>query len=158
MKRLGRIWPAVISFENLLSAYHKARKGKQSVAAVATFSLNLEAELLSLQQELTDFTYQPGRYRLFTIYERKKRQISAGPFRDRVVHHALINIIEPSIDRRFIFDSYARLLSRSALIETRVLGAQGYRSVSAGVHGIAFRPVRMMRPNSLRREAVKRGE
>lgn len=107
MKRLGRIWPAVISFENLLNAYRKARKGKQSVAAVATFSLNLEAELLSLQQELTDFSYQPGRYRLFTIYERKKRQIAAAPFRDRVVHHALMNIIEPSIDRRFIFDSYA---------------------------------------------------
>jgi len=107
MKRLGRIWPAVISFENLLSAYRKARKGKQSVAAVTTFSLNLEAELLSLQQELSDFSYQPGRYRLFTIYERKKRQIAAAPFRDRVVHHALMNIVEPPIDRRFIFDSYA---------------------------------------------------
>ena len=107
MNRLGRIWPAVISFENLLIAYRKARKGKQSVSAVAEFTLNLESELLSLQQELTDFSYQPGRYRLFTIYERKKRQIAAAPFRDRVVHHALMNIIEPSIDRRFIFDSYA---------------------------------------------------
>jgi retron-type reverse transcriptase len=107
MKRLGRIWPEVISFENLLSAYRKARKGKQSKPAIAEFTLNLESELLSLQQDLVDFSYQPGPYRLFTIYERKKRQIAAAPFRDRLVHHALMNIIEPSIDRRFIFDSYA---------------------------------------------------
>jgi len=107
MKRLGRIWPELISFENLYSAYLKARKGKQATLAVAKFTLNLEAELLSLQQELTGFSYRPGHYRLFTIYERKKRQIAAAPFRDRVVHHAIMNIIEPSIDRRFIFDSYA---------------------------------------------------
>jgi retron-type reverse transcriptase len=107
MKRLGRIWPEVISFNNLFSAYLKARKGKQSVPSVAEFTLNLESELLSLQQQLSDFTYQPGRYRLFTIYERKKRQIAAAPFRDRVVHHAIMNIMEPPIDRRFIFDSYA---------------------------------------------------
>ncbi|RLJ16241.1 hypothetical protein DJ030_17285 [bacterium endosymbiont of Escarpia laminata] len=92
MKRLGRIWPEVISFDNLLSAY---RKGKQSVPAVTEFTLNLETELLSLQQELASFTYRPGGYRLFTIYERKKRQIAAAPFRDRVVHHAIINIIAP---------------------------------------------------------------
>lgn len=107
MKRLGRIWPQVINFENLLSAYLKARKGKQSVPSVAEFTLNLEYELLSLQQELSEMTYQPGSYRLFTIYERKKRQIAAAPFRDRVVHHAIMNIIEPPIDRRFIFHSYA---------------------------------------------------
>lgn len=107
MKRLGRIWPEVISFENLLSAYRKARKGKQSKSSIAEFTLNLESELLSLQQDLIDFSYQPGPYRLFTLFERKKRQIAAAPFRDRVVQHALMNIIEPSIDRRFIFDSYA---------------------------------------------------
>lgn len=107
MKRLGRIWPELISFDNLYSAYLKARKGKQSVASVAEFTLNLESELLTLQQELSEFRYRPGRYRLFTIYERKKRQIAAAPFRDRVVHHAIINLVEPIIDRRFIFDSYA---------------------------------------------------
>ena len=107
MKRLGRIWPQVISFDNLLRAYFKARKGKQAASSVADFTLNLEKELLSLQQELTSFSYRPGPSRLFTIYERKKRQIAAAPFRDRVVHHAIINIIEPPIDRRFVYDSYA---------------------------------------------------
>ena len=107
MKRLGRIWPAVIAFENLLLAARKARKGKQSVPAVAEFTLNLESELLALQRELADFSYRPGGYRLFTIYERKRRMIAAAPFRDRVVHHAIMNVIEPAIDRCFIFDSYA---------------------------------------------------
>ncbi len=59
MKRLGRVWPDVISFENLLKAYLKARKGKQSKPAVAEFTLNLESELLGLQQDLIDFSYQP---------------------------------------------------------------------------------------------------
>ena len=67
MKRLGRIWPDVTCFKNLLRAYHKARKGKQSKPAVAAFTLNLESELLGLQQELIDSSYQPGPYRLFTI-------------------------------------------------------------------------------------------
>ncbi len=112
MKRLGKIWPEVISFDNLYCAYLRARKGKQSVPSVAEFTLNLETELLNLQQELASHTYQPGRYRLFTIYERKKRQIAAALFRDRVVHHAIMNIIEPPIDRCFIFDSYACRLGK----------------------------------------------
>lgn len=107
MKRFGYLWESIISFDNLLLAYKKARKGKQSRNEVAFFSLNLEKELFQLQQALKDKTYRPGKYRTFTIYERKPRLISAAPFRDRVVHHALLNIIEPLLDRRFIYDSYA---------------------------------------------------
>lgn len=107
MKRFGHLWPQVISFENLLLAFRKARKGKRARADVAQFDLNLEKELLRLQAELKARTYRPGAYRLFTIYERKPRQIAAAPFRDRVVHHALLNAVEPLLDARFIFDSYA---------------------------------------------------
>ncbi|WP_069472330.1 reverse transcriptase domain-containing protein [Candidatus Marithrix sp. Canyon 246] len=74
---------------------------------MAQFSLNLESELFTLQRQLIEANYQPGDYRLFTIYERKPRIIAAAPFRDRVVHHALINIIEPPLDKQFIYDSYA---------------------------------------------------
>jgi retron-type reverse transcriptase len=107
MKRLGGIWPQVVSFENLLLAYRKARRGKGRSPDVARFALDLEKELLSLQRELREETYQPGAYRLFPIYERKPRLIAAAPFRDRVVHHALMNLIEPPLDRTFINDSYA---------------------------------------------------
>jgi RNA-directed DNA polymerase len=107
MKRLGGIWPRVMSFENLLLAYRKARRGKGRCPDVARFALNLEKELLRLQRELQEDSYQPGAYRLFRIYERKPRIIAAAPFRDRVVHHALMNLVEPPLDRTFIFDSYA---------------------------------------------------
>jgi retron-type reverse transcriptase len=107
MKRIGRIWPQVISFENLLLAYRKAKRGKGRSRTVSGFALNLERNLIELQRELQSGTYSPGDYRLFTIYERKRRQIAAALFRDRVVHHGLMNIMEPPLDRRFIFDSYA---------------------------------------------------
>ncbi len=107
MKRLGNLWPLVTTFENLLSAYRKARRGKGGSPEVARFGLNLEPELLRLQEELESGDYWPDEYRLFTIYERKPRSIAAAPFRDRVVHHALMNVIEPPLDRTFIYDSYA---------------------------------------------------
>ena len=107
MKRLGGIWRQVVSFENLLSAYRKARRGKRERPEVARFGLDLEKELLSLQRELLAGDYHPGTYRLFTLYERKPRLIAAAPFRDRVVHHAVMNVIEPALDRTFLHDSYA---------------------------------------------------
>jgi retron-type reverse transcriptase len=107
MKRLAGLWEPIVAFDNLLLDYRKARRGKGKKSAVADFSLRLEQELLTLQQALTTGDYHPGTYRQFTIYERKPRLISAAPFRDRVVHHALLNVIEPPLDRRFIPDSYA---------------------------------------------------
>ena len=107
MRRLAGIWPQVASFENLLLAYRQARRGKGRRPDVVRFALNLEKELLGLQRELRDDSYRPGAYRLFRIYERKPRIIAAAPFRDRVVHHAVMNLIEPPLDRTFIHDSYA---------------------------------------------------
>lgn len=107
MKRLSGLWEEVISFDNLLLAYKKARKGKSSRNEVAWFDLDLEKELLRLQQRLSTKQWKPGKYRLFTIYERKPRQISAAPFRDRVVHHALMNVVESLLDKRFIYDTHA---------------------------------------------------
>jgi len=107
MKRLGGVWQQLVSFENLLLAYRKARRGKSRRPSVAGFECNLEKELLQLQRELQSGEYLPGDYRLFTLYERKPRQISAAPFRDRVVHHAIMNVIEATLDRSFIDDSYA---------------------------------------------------
>jgi retron-type reverse transcriptase len=63
--------------------------------------------LLALRDELRSGSYLPGDYTHFYIHEPKRRRISAAPFRDRVVHHALCNIIEPEFERRFIVDSYA---------------------------------------------------
>jgi retron-type reverse transcriptase len=107
MKRVGNLWPQIVAFDNLLLAYRKARKGKGRKRSVAEFALGLETELLRLQRELSTGEYRPGEYRLFMIYEGKPRTIAAAPFPDRVVHHALMNLVEPPLDRQFVFDSYA---------------------------------------------------
>jgi retron-type reverse transcriptase len=74
---------------------------------VAEFEHNLADSLLTLQAELQEQSYQPGPYRHFVVIERKVRKISAAPYRDRVVHHALMNVIQPIFEARFIHDSYA---------------------------------------------------
>ena len=107
MKRYGHLWPALISFENLYLAYRKAIRGKRFRPDVAQFIVNAESELLMLQEELQAKRYLPGPYRTFYIYEEKPRMISAAPFRDRVVHHALCNILEPIFERTFIPDLYS---------------------------------------------------
>ena len=107
MRRIGHIWEQVTAMENLYAAYCKARKGKRARPDVARFSLDLEPSLCGLQRELISREYRPGPYRQFTVYERKPRLISVAPFRDRVVHHAVMNIIEPLLDKRFIPDTYA---------------------------------------------------
>ena len=107
MKRYGHLWPHVISFEALLQAAEQARKGKRFRPAVAAFHFDQERALWKLHEELSTKTYQPGAYRSFFIYEPKKRQISAAPYRDRVVHHALTRVLEPIFEKTFIADSYA---------------------------------------------------
>ena len=95
------------SWNNLLFAYKKASKGKRGRPYVAAFEHRLEDHLLELQYELHGHIYRPGPYESHYIHEPKRRLISAAPFRDRVVHHALCNMIEPLFERSFIFDSYA---------------------------------------------------
>ncbi|MBI4167852.1 MAG: hypothetical protein HY515_02745 [Candidatus Aenigmarchaeota archaeon] len=93
--------------KNLRKAFKKARKGKGTKLYVTEFQKDLEKNLLQLQKELRKQTYKPCRMRTFVICDPKSRVISASAFRDRVVHHALCNIIEPIFDKTFIYDSYA---------------------------------------------------
>ncbi len=97
----------VYDWDNLYLAWRRAAKGKRSRSAAARFEYHLEENLFTLQDELAARVYRPGPYTSFTIHEPKRRLISAAPFRDRVVHHALCNVIEPAFERTFIADSYA---------------------------------------------------
>ncbi|MGJ3253254.1 MAG: RNA-directed DNA polymerase [Elainellaceae cyanobacterium] len=107
MKRYGNLWPQIIDFENILLAARNAQKGKRFRDNVLAFNYNLEHELNQIQRLLQTKTYQPGAYRTFQIREPKPRTISAAPYRDRVVHHALCNVIMPILERSLIFDTYA---------------------------------------------------
>jgi len=95
MKSYKNLYPQIHSFETLYTAYRAARRGKRGRVAVARFEFDLEHNLLELQAELREQSYRPGAYTNFHIYEPKRRLVSAAPFRDRVVHHALCRTIEP---------------------------------------------------------------
>ncbi|MEO8391830.1 MAG: RNA-directed DNA polymerase [Chloroflexota bacterium] len=111
-KTYNGLYPQITCFENVYLAWRKARRGKRYTQAAAAFERNLDVELLTLHRELLDESWQPGGYRSFTVHEPKRRKISAAPFRDRVVHHALVRIIEPIYERKFIDDSYANRIGK----------------------------------------------
>lgn len=107
MKRYGNLWTAITDFDNLLYAARQAQRGKRFRENVLEFNFALEQELFTLQRQLRDRSYQPGGYRTFEIKDPKPRLISAAPYRDRVVHHALCHIILPLLEPTLINDTYA---------------------------------------------------
>lgn len=107
MKRHRHLFEQVCSFENLLAAARKAWRGKRSRPSAAAFYARFEDEVVALRSELLAGTYEHGAYHYFQIHDPKERTVAAAPFRDRVVHHALVRVLEPIFERRFIEDSYA---------------------------------------------------
>jgi len=106
-KRIGYLYDRLTSWSNLYLSYKKACKHKKSKAETTEWMFNCEKYLFELQTELIEQRYHPQPYKYFVIREPKERVISVAAFRDRVVHHALVNIIEPYFEAIFIKDSYA---------------------------------------------------
>ena len=107
MRRVGGLFDRVVSLESLYAAYLRARRGKRSRESVDRFSFGLERELLLLRTELRSGEYRPGAFVVFEILDPKLRTIHAAPFRDRVLHHAIIAEMEPHLERSFDGDSCA---------------------------------------------------
>jgi retron-type reverse transcriptase len=107
LKTYKNLYPDLTSFGYLYLAYLGAARGKRGNPDVAAFDFDLEANLLRLQRELETRSYRPGPYSNFRIRDPKPRLISAAPFRDRVVHHALILVTGHIFERSFIHHSYA---------------------------------------------------
>ena len=129
-KTFKRLYEQIHTFEHLLAAYRRARRGKRGRADVAAFEFRWEEHLLRLAAELQEGRYRPGPYRSFAITESgKRRVISAAPFRDRVVHHALCALITPIFEPRFISDTYASRPGKGthAAIDRAQQFARGYR-------------------------------
>ena len=101
------LWNNLATPASLLAAAHAAARGKRSRPDVARFLVHLEPAIFQLSRELETASYQPGPYRTFEIQDPKPRQISAAPFRDRVVHHAFTRVAEPIFEPLFSADSYA---------------------------------------------------
>jgi len=107
LKREGHLFERAIDFHNLCAAARRTAQGKRGTNSAAWILFHLETQVLEVQRELKAGTYRPRAYRTFSISDPKSRTISAAHIRDRVVHHALCDVLEPVFERVAIFDSYA---------------------------------------------------
>lgn len=115
MKTYKNLWQKLCSYENLELAFKKARKNKTLKSYVINFEKELNQNLAMLRSELLLHSYRPNPLINFIIHDPKTRKISKSDFRDRIVHHALCNIIEPIFEKSFIDDSYANRKGKGTL-------------------------------------------
>ena len=107
MHRVKNLFEQVCSMRNLRQAAKEALRGKRSRLPGATFFAEMEKELPALHEELSCGGYRHGPYHYFRVHDPKDRLVAAAGFRDRVVHHAIVRVIEPIFEHRFIEDSFA---------------------------------------------------
>lgn len=113
MKRLGNLFDRIISIENLRLADQRARKGKLNTYGVKVHDRHAEENLLALHEALKSGTFKTSEYNTFIIYEPKEREIFRLPyFPDRIVHHAIMNILEPVWVSIFTADTYSCIKGR----------------------------------------------
>ncbi|MCI4625330.1 MAG: hypothetical protein L3V56_05140, partial [Candidatus Magnetoovum sp. WYHC-5] len=105
--RLGECLPPLFSFENLYRCYLKCRKNKRNTMNVLKFEINAEENIFTLSEQLFMGTYMPSRSVCFIVEKPKMREIIAADFRDRIVHHVLVERLERIFEPIFIHDSYA---------------------------------------------------
>jgi RNA-directed DNA polymerase len=101
------LFERVARFDALVAAARRAVAGKRKKPAAAAFMANLETECLRLERELQRDSWRPGGYVTIRVTDPKPRLVSAAPFRDRVVHHALCAVIGPILERGLIDDTFA---------------------------------------------------
>ncbi|HLC56571.1 MAG TPA: reverse transcriptase domain-containing protein [Candidatus Nanoarchaeia archaeon] len=112
MKSYKNLYPKLCSYKNLELAFKKARKGKSSRLYVKEFEKDLNNNLLKLKEELETFEYKPAQLKKFIIRDPKTRTINKSDFPDRIVHHALVNILDEIYEKIFIYDSYANRINK----------------------------------------------
>ena len=113
MKRVGDLYDSICSLDNLRLADEKARKGKTHSHGVRLHDRNKESNIQNLRNVLLNGTYRTSEYDVFTIYEPKERQIHRLPYYpDRIVHHAIMNILEPIWCSVFTSDTYSCIKGR----------------------------------------------
>lgn len=112
MKRLNNIYDRICSIDNILLADRIARKGKAKQTGVIEFDRDYDNNIADIYRELVTKTYRTPEYRLRTIYESKERVISILPYRDRIVQHAIMNVLEPLFVAVFTRDTYSCIKGR----------------------------------------------
>jgi retron-type reverse transcriptase len=113
MKRIGNLYDYIISVENLNAAERKARHAKGARSGLRAFDSDRENNIAKLHEVLERCDYNTSAYNTFTIYEPKERQICKLPYYpDRIVHHAIMNVMEPIWVSMFTADTYSCLKKR----------------------------------------------
>lgn len=107
MKRAKSLFEQITAYENIRLAWLKARKGKLKKPVIQKFALNVNENLLQVQKNLKSNPPVLSQYVQFKIFDPKERIISVVPFTDRVMHHAIMNVLEEVFERQFIFHTYA---------------------------------------------------
>lgn len=107
MRRVGNLFDRVTDMENLRIAFLKASRGKRHRKDQREFQSNMARELAFLEEGLLSGEYPVGDYTRFVINDPKRREICAASFRERVLHHALMNVCEPYFDRWLVSRTYA---------------------------------------------------
>ena len=101
MKRYDNLFDKIVSIDNLKEAYRKAKKGKSWQDKVRKVECDLDNKMFELQEMLVNGTYKTSSYKTKEIHEPKKRTIYILPFYpDRIVHHAIMNVLENILDKR----------------------------------------------------------
>ena len=113
MKRHNNLYDKICDIKNIRLAYNRARQGKNWQRAIKAFMIDTEGNLLKIQKILLNRAFKPSPYTVKQIYVPKTRDIYIVPFNpDRVIHHALMNVLEPIYSKLFIFDSYACIIGK----------------------------------------------
>jgi retron-type reverse transcriptase len=152
-KRHDHLFERIATFRALHRSALKAAKGKRTKPGVAAFLANLEGEILRLERTLLNGAYRPGPYVKIELWDPKHRIVSAAPFRDRVVHHALCAVIAPIFEAGFIAHTFANRVGKGThrAVETyeryrdtraHVLRCDVYRYFPAIDHEILKRDLR----------------
>ncbi|MEM6625100.1 MAG: RNA-directed DNA polymerase [Pseudomonadota bacterium] len=113
-KRERNLCPQIANFSALVSATRRAALGKKTKPGAAAFLADREKECLALERALLSGEYRPGRYVKIELFDPKHRIVSAAPFRDRVVHHAVCAVVEPIFERGFIAHTFANRRGKGA--------------------------------------------
>jgi RNA-directed DNA polymerase len=103
----NNIWKDITTFENLYVAYASAARSRRYKNSVLGYRQHLEENIIDALNQLAWKQWHPSRFKEFYIHDPKRRLISAPPFHDRVVHHALVRVIAPLFECKFIADSFA---------------------------------------------------
>lgn len=106
-KKHKNLYNLIVDIDNIREAYRKASIGKRSTSGFLIFKEYEAHNINAIREELLDMSYESGKHRVFHIFEPKKRTISALPFRDRIVQHALCNVITPIFENTMLPSSHA---------------------------------------------------